>query len=338
MLDVMLGMGVGHKVTPQMTVKIAFAGQMAPSFEAAERSFEYLTGLQISRSLIRQITEETGQKVYKQQMEKAEEAIARPEETVPSLLPHERRAGTLYVMVDGSQVNTRVKDQEGSSWKEMKLGLVYSDKNIITRKGGQSVLMDKEYVAYWGDVNGFKKLLFEAAVTKGYGIYERVVVIGDGAHWIWKMYEELFPDAVQVLDYYHMCENVYGYAKYLYPSDEQKMKLWAESVISHIEEGEIDNALASIPVTGETKLPPGVPNLFVYLTNNRNRMYYNEFQQSGLKVGSGAIESGNKKVIQQRMKQSGMRWGVETGQTIASLRAKNASGRWRDVEHLLNVA
>lgn len=334
----MLDLGVGHKVTPEMAVKIAFAGQMAPSFETAEKSFEYLAGLQISRSLIRQITEETGQKVYEQQMQRAEKTIAKPEEAVPSLLPHERRAGTLYALVDGSQVNTRVKDQEGSSWKEMKLGLVYSDNNIITRKGGQSVLVDKEYVAYWGDVNGFKKLVFEAAVNKGYGIYERVVVIGDGAHWIWKMYAELFPDAVQVLDYYHMCENVYKYAKYLYPSDDQKMKGWAESVITHIEDGEIDKALSSIPAIGAAKLPEGVPNLCVYLTNNRNRMDYKAFQKMGLKVGSGSIESGNKKVIQQRMKQSGMRWGVQTGQTIASLRAKNASGQWRDVERLLNVA
>jgi hypothetical protein len=165
-----------------------------------------------------------------------------------------------------------------------------------------------------------------------------VAVIGDGAHWIWKMYEDLFPDAVQILDYYHMCENVYNYAKYLYPSDDQEMTVWAESVIAHIEEGEIDEALASIPVIGEAKLPVGVPNLLVYLTNNRTRMNYKALQQMGLKVGSGAIESGNKKVIQQRMKQSGMRWGVQTGQTIASLRAINASGRWRDVERILDAA
>ena len=338
MVDRMLGLAAGHKVTPEMAAKIAFAGQMAPSFEAAEQSFEYLAGLQVSRSLIRQIAEETGQKVYEQQMERAEKAIARPEEFVPSLLPRERRAGTLYVLVDGSQVNTRIKDQEGSSWKEMKLGLIYSDKNVVMRKSGQAILMDKEYVAYWGDVTGFKKLVFEAAVTKGYGIYERVAVIGDGAHWIWKMYEELFPDAVQILDYYHMCENVYNYAKYLYPSDDQEMTVWAESVIAHIEEGEIDEALASIPVIGTAKLPVGVPNLLVYLTNNRTRMNYKALQQMGLKVGSGAIESGNKKVIQQRMKQSGMRWGVQTGQTIASLRAINASGRWRDVERILDAA
>lgn len=327
---------VGHKVTPEMAAKITFVGQMAPSFEAAEQSFEYMMGFQVSRSLIRQITEETGQKVYEKQMEKAEEVIAKPEEAV--FIPEVQREGTLYVMVDGSQINTRNKDQEGSSWKEMKLALVYSDNDIIRRKNGQSVIMDKEYVAYWGDVNGFKKLVFDAAVRKGYGVYKQVVVIGDGAHWIWNMYEELFPDAIPVLDYYHMCENVYSYAKYLYPSDDSKMKGWAETVIAYIEEGHIDKALTSIPETDEIKLPMGVPNLPVYLTNNQNRMSYKTYQQRGLKVGSGAIESGNKKVIQQRMKQSGMRWDVQTGQTIASLRAKNASGQWRDVEHVLNVA
>ncbi len=88
---------IGHKVTPEMAVKIAYAGQNAPSFEAAEQGFEYMMGLEISRTLIRQITEETGQKVHEQEMEEAEKAIAAPEEAISSLLPHERRAGTQYV-------------------------------------------------------------------------------------------------------------------------------------------------------------------------------------------------------------------------------------------------
>lgn len=61
-------------------------------------------------------------------------------------------------------------------------------------------------------------------------------------------------------------------------------------------------------------------------------------EERGFKVGSGAVESGNKKVIQQRMKQSGMRWNMEPGQSIAALRAKSASGRWKDVERVLSVS
>lgn len=164
------------------------------------------------------------------------------------------------------------------------------------------------------------------------------MVIGDGAHWIWNLYDELFPDAVQVLDYYHMCENVYRYAKFLYPSDEQKMNGWAQQIIAKIEAGQVDELLDAIPCTDEQKLPAGVPKLPTYLSNNRKRMNYQELQQKGYKVGSGAIESGNKKVIQQRMKQSGMRWGVETGQYIATLRAKYASNCWSDVLDIINAA
>lgn len=321
-----------------MAAKIAYAGQMAPSFEAAEQGLDYLAGLKVSAYLIRQITEETGNKVHEQQMEVAEQAVARPEEATAAALPHDQKTGRLYAMADGSQVNTREQGRDGSSWKEMKLGLVYSDDHVLTRKGGQSVLMDKEYVTYFGGVDGFKKLLFNAAVQAGYGIYQQMVVIGDGAHWIWNMCEELFPDAVQVLDYYHMCENIYAYAKYLYPADDLRIKRWAVSMIAKIEKGDLEEALASIPAAYDAKLPPGVPNLHTYLSNNRNRMDYKALQQQGIKIGSGAIESGNKKVIQQRMKQSGMRWNVKTGQSVASLRAKSASGRWADVERILNAA
>jgi hypothetical protein len=110
----------------------------------------------------------------------------------------------------------------------------------------------------------------------------------------------MFPDATQVLDDYHMSENVHEYAKYHHPSDESKMKKWADTIIANIESGNVDEALIMIP-SHEQKLPVGVPNLHIYLDNNRHRMNYKELQQKGFKVGSGAVESDNKKVIQQRM-------------------------------------
>lgn len=338
-LDTMLGLDqVGHKMTPEMAAKLAFAGQMAPSFETAQQSLHYLAGLEVSAFLIRQVTEETGAKVHREQTEDAAQAMARPEDVAPLLLPHQQKPGTLYIMTDGSQVNTREPGRDGSTWKEMKLGLVYSDDHVLTHQGGQSTLVEKEYVTKLGGVEDFKPLLFAAAARGGYGTYERTVVIGDGAHWIWNACDELFPDAIQVLDYYHLRENVYKYGHYLYPFQDTRRTAWAETVIGYIEKGDLDAALKCIPDLDKGSLPAGTPNLTGYLLNNRNRLNYNELQEKGIKIGSGAVESGNKKVIQQRMKQSGMRWNVPTGQSIASLRAKNASNRWVDVERILKVA
>ena len=59
--------------------------------------------------------------------------------------------------------------------------------------------------------------MFDASARAGYGILKKVVVIGDGAQWIWNICEELFPDAIKILDYFHLSENVHGYTKALYP-------------------------------------------------------------------------------------------------------------------------
>ncbi len=58
---------------------------------------------------------------------------------------------------------------------------------------------------------------------------------------------------------------------------------------------------------------------------------YKTYKEKGYYIGSGAIESANKTVIQQRMKQSGMRWSLNGAQYIAALRANHESNNWDEV-------
>ena len=241
------------------------------------------------------------------------------------------------MFTDGSQVNTILKDEKGSTWREMKLGLVFYDGDSIHRKDGKMIITKKEYVTFFGGVEEFKKLLYDAAARAGYGKIRQVVFIGDGSHWIWNMCEELFPDAVQILDYYHLSENVHSFAKYLYPDNEVKMKGWANGILDKIDKGLVDEILASLPELKDVKLPVQVPNLKIYIENNRGRIDYRRYKLRGYYIGSGAIESGNKLVIQQCMKQSGMRWSPSGGQYIAALRAKYASNQWDKVRDCYRI-
>lgn len=146
---------------------------------------------------------------------------------------------------DGSAVNTRIQDEDGSTWKEMKLGMVFTDKDI--RKRNKHVYIEKkEYAAYFGTVGWFKKLIFEVAARAGYGNIKQVVIIGDGAKWIWNMCEELFPDAVCILDLFHMKENIFEYARALYPNQEKNYTRWAKTVSYYIETGQVKKALKKI--------------------------------------------------------------------------------------------
>ena len=75
-------------------------------------------------------------------------------------------------------------------------------------------------------------------------------------------------------------------------------------------------------------LPKGTVNLKTYITNNINKIHYQNYKNKGYLIGSGPIESGNKTILQKRLKQSGMRWSPNTAQPLLTLRAKAESGLW----------
>ena len=150
------------------------------------------------------------------------------------------------------------------------------------------------------------------------------------------MCEELFPDAIQILDKFHLDENIYTFAKAIFNNNEKKYKPWAEMIINYIFDQKIDKALKEIDKVNREILPAGVVNLKTYITNNKSKIDYKAYKEKGYLIGSGPIESGNKTVLQKRLKQSGMRWSPKTAQPILSLRAKAESGLWNnDVKPLV---
>jgi hypothetical protein len=239
-------------------------------------------------------------------------------------------------MTDGAAVNTRIEDDDGSTWRENKLVLVFSDKDLIEPSNRNNIILKKEYAAYVGSVDEFKKHVYRAAIENDYGAYENVVVIGDGATWIRNMCDELFPGAQQILDKYHLCENVYTYAKALFNNSTEKYTPWAETVIEKIEDGKISEALQFIEESAKSS--DSATKLAGYIQNNTDKIDYEYYANQGWFVGSGAIESGNKVVLQRRLKQAGMRWSVKGAQSIVTLRAKWESNLWlRDVVDLLGA-
>jgi hypothetical protein len=111
---------------------------------------------------------------------------------------------------------------------------------------------------------------------------------------------------------------------------------WAETLIDKVEKGKLQEVLSLLPEA--EKLPAGVVNLRTYLLNNIDRIDYPNYKKKGYFVGSGAIESANKVILQRRLKQAGMRWSVPGAQYVLSLRAKVESRRWDDVVESLKCA
>jgi hypothetical protein len=155
-------------------------------------------------------------------------------------------------------------------------------------------------------------------------------VLSDGATWIRNMCDEIFPDAIQILDLFHLCENIYDYAKAVFKNDEAKYKPWAESMVDMFKNGRKFDAIEILKKLQRRKLPKGTVNLPTYVNNNIDKIDYDKYAEQGYYVGSGAIESGNKVVLQKRLKLAGMRWNEKTAQYLLSLRAKYESGLWNE--------
>jgi len=326
-------LGVSHlpfKISVRAMLEVAFWAQNQCSYQRAEEVLRR-NGMMVNDTTVREVANYVGSYVFKRDCMRAEDAMARYNRCeIP--FTHERD-GILYIEADGAALNTRQKDEGGSTWRESKLGEVFSSGDIRwwTDKHGkpQHTLTRKEYISYIGSAEEFKKHLLACALRNGYGGYKETVLLSDGAAWIRNMKEELFPDAQQILDFYHLCENVTDYAKCIFNMDEARYKPWAEQVCASLKAGKYKDVLQELgKPEDERKASDASVNLYGYIENNSNNIDYPTYINKGYFIGSGAIESGHKIVLQQRLKQAGMRWNVSSAQPLLTLKAKRESNLW----------
>jgi hypothetical protein len=322
--------GLPFKMTPELMLNVAFWAQAQSSYQEAEETIRRVHRLKINDDTIRQVTNYIGDLVFQEDCRQAEEAFNRLDQG-KLCFPKRKKKGVLYIEVDDAALNTRSKDENGSSWRENKLGIVFSSDNIYTwtnRRTGekQRQILKREYVTYIGGVQDFKKHVLSCALKNGYGEYEKTVMISDGAAWIRNMREELFPDAQQILDYYHLCENVNTFAKHVFGLEPSQYTKWADETCALLKASKYNEVLDDLKMR---KKPPQCPvDLYGYIQNNAANIDYAHYIDENLFIGSGAIESGNKSVLQQRLKQAGMRWNPLTAQYLLTLRAKYKSKLW----------
>jgi hypothetical protein len=193
------------------------------------------------------------------------------------------------------------------------------------KKEIQQKILIKEYTSYIGSVTGFEKLFFENACRNGYGIFNETVLISDGAKWIKNMKEKLYPDAQQILDFFHVSEKIWELGKAYFNDKSKQCAEWCTEICEKIENSkylDIRNEIIKKEKIVKNKI------ISKYLDENISIIDYRLYKDKGYCIGSGAIEGSNKTVVQSRLKLLGMRWNRDTAQAIATLRSKIESNRW----------
>lgn len=330
-LDSMLGIDkLPFKISMGMMLDIAYWAVKMDSYQDAEDFFLRNNKIRISDDSIREVVNYVGRIVYDEDCRVARKCL--DEYNGCQLASPYDRDGVLYLQTDGAALNTRTKDENNSTWRENKLGLAFSSDNIRFWKNKKGTyehrILKREYVSLVGAAQDFKYHFLALAQRNGYGRYKKTVILSDGATWIRNIKEEMFPDAQQILDLYHLKENTYEFAKNIFKNDEAKYDPWAKAICDKLENGKWQEVLRELEPYKDIPARPGSVNLYTYISNNRSNINYPSYKAEGLFVGSGAIESGNKVVLQSRLKLPGMRWNIDTAQYVLSLKAKLESGLW----------
>ncbi|MBC8061148.1 MAG: ISKra4 family transposase [Clostridiaceae bacterium] len=328
-LDRELEVNENYKVTKALVDLVCDFAQMLPFQESSDVLNKHFN-INMASSTIQKISEDIGKKLYLNEKKESDELYNNQHKVIDKVIAQKKK-GKLYIECDGSMVAIR-----GDGWREVKLGIIFSDLNVLNKNKPRHIISEKDYVAYLGTAEEFKKMLWASAVKNGCLNVEQIIFIGDGAQWIWNMVDELFPDAEKILDFYHFTEHVHDCGMVLYEDDKMR-ETWVKDIIDGINDGFINETLLKLN-TGDYKKAAEIKEvkaLKTYLENNKERMNYKEYKEKGYFVGSGAVEGGNKCVIQQRLKLSGMRWSKEGAQYIATLRSAKKSKKWEKVKEVI---
>lgn len=233
-----------------------------------------------------------------------------------------QRAKRIYCLaVDGAMIPGLPDPQQHRVvWHEVKLATVFDPRDIEP----------SFYVAAPEDSDKFGQRLWNEFECRGMDGNSLLQVLGDGAPWIWNLADMHFPGVPQLLDFYHAAEHLHQTAAALW--SEGIANAWWRRRLDQLKAGELGNFFAALKLiakrhqTSDPALSP--ERLLGYFEENRIRLGYAEALKRKLPIGSGVVESAARHIVQQRLKQSGMRWSLQGAQAVLNLRTRHRSGQF----------
>ena len=302
------------------------------AFKEGRDDLKVYANIAVTAKDVERVAEGVGDKVAQWEKEKRQQLVS-------NLAPPARHKDIplLYISYDGTGVpmvpwevaGRKGKQPDGSSkTREVKLGCVFTQ--TATDNKGRPVRDDNSttFVGAIENAESFGWRIYGEALDRGLERAEKVVVIGDGARWVWNLADMHFSDAIQIVDLYHARQHLYKLISLITNDDKRRKKLQLKWLTA-LDEGKVENIIneanALLPKTGKRR-KEGLKETG-YFKNNSHRMRYAWFRKQGLFVGSGVVEAGCKTVIGKRLKQSGMEWTVRGANSIIALRCAHLSRR-----------
>jgi hypothetical protein len=331
-------LGVEHaSMSPGLAKMVARTAAAAP-FAKASGLLAELAGIVVTTKRIERSAEADGTAAAAVIGAEADAIVTR--QIIP-LPPPPPVPDMLYIAVDGTGVPMVPAATAGRPGKgpdgrartrEVKLACLFTQTTLDDDGHPVRDPHSSSYLATFDPAQRFAQLVDAEARRRGATHIRQIVVLGDGAVWIWNLADELFPAATQIVDLYHAREHVHDLATLATRLLRSDGPTWLAERLAELDAGDIPALLtAARNLTFTGSLARERDKALLYFETNAHRMHYAHYRQLGMFVGSGTVEAGCKAIIGQRLKLSGMRWNTPGATGIATLRCQEASNRWEEI-------
>ena len=192
--------------------------------------------------------------------------------------------------------------------------------------------------------------LYREALARGLGQAQQVLVIADGAVWIWNAVQDRFSDARQQLDLFHADEHLWAVAAELYGRGTPEARAWVAPLLQQVREDQTTQVVATLAQLKPRLLQAQQEKLqtqIEYFEHNAHRMNYKEIitaraaaeagtatapqlKLANQPLGSGAIESTCRQ-YQCRFKRTGQFWTTAGDEALLCLETFWRNNRWQEL-------
>ena len=313
-LDEKLGLDRCRGFAPSLSYLMTVFAVTDPFDESSGLLSEAL-GFKLSATAVQSNTEEVGRRL---------------EEDPYKIIDKRRRrkpCGLMVVEVDGT-TSPQISKKEGVEGRaSLKLPTEYKECNVLTiqkyRAGGQ--LIDSWVGARYGPRVIFNEYVRRAGLAMGQEAAQQLLFIADGAKNNWQIRADNFPEAVEILDFFHAAEHLGEFCGLFKDSEKGKRQYqrWRQMLLDGEVIQVISEMVTALPQLSDSEQGAKHTN---YYQANKERMRYDEYHRRGQPIGSGKVEGSCKYVIGKRFKRNGMRWKKPDNEAVLEGRLAKLNG------------
>jgi hypothetical protein len=306
-----------HDVSWALAKVVSRLAAQLGSFDEASLTLGDDYGVHLAKETVRQVSEAAGNHVLEQEDAQRQRIMER-QAPLPESPQDAEKPDKACVFADGTTVHT-----EGA-WHDMRV-------TTVATENAEGKMLQRHSRARFLPPPDLAWLLLLLARSAGYQHARLRAFLADGAHWLWKIADDYFQSAIQILDWYHLAEHVHKAAKALWGEVSEATKEWAKRLKDELWEGRGGVALELVRAEWTKVRSPAkreaLHELETYLENNLTRIDYPRYRALGLPVGSGQVEAQCKTLVGARCKQAGMRnWTYEGAEGVLRMRAARQDG------------